>query len=158
MTKKQRSILTWIFAILIPLALGGLAALLGKNGMREYPSLHLPPLAPPGIVFGIVWPVLYLLMGISSAKIILSEAPGARSACTVYGVQLIWNVLWTPLFFAKQWRLFSFFWLLVLIVLILIMILKFRKISRTAAVFQIPYFLWSCFAAYLNFGVWYLNR
>lgn len=148
----------YIVSILIPLLIGWLAALLGMNGMAEYSQLIKPPLAPSGALFGIVWTILYILMGISSALIYCSRALQRENAIGVYTVQLAVNFMWTIFFFVFRWRLFSFLWILLLIALVALMIRQFYKIQPLAAYLQIPYLVWILFAAYLNLGIWYLNR
>lgn len=148
----------FIISILIPLAVGALSALLGMNGMAQYTELAKPPLSPPGFVFGIVWPILYVLMGISSALIYQSKDARKQDALKIYAAQLAVNFFWTIFFFGLDWRLFSFFWILLLIVLVLLMIRQFSSINPLAGYLQIPYLLWLIFAAYLNLGVWFLNR
>lgn len=148
----------YIVSTLIPLLIGWLAALLGMNGMAEYSQLIKPPLAPPGSLFGIVWTILYILMGISSALIYCSRAPQRENAIGVYAVQLAANFMWTIFFFVFRWRLFSLLWILLLTALVALMIRQFYKIQPLAAYLQIPYLVWILFAAYLNLGIWYLNR
>lgn len=122
-------------------------------------SISQPPLSPPAFLFPVVWGILYALMGIGAARIYLSPQTAARSmALNVYIVQLIVNFFWSLIFFNAQAFLFAFFWLLLLWILVLWMILLFRKIDPLSAKIQIPYLLWLSFAAYLNLGVWYLNR
>jgi tryptophan-rich sensory protein len=72
--------------------------------------------------------------------------------------QLVVNFFWSLIFFNAQAYGFAFLWLLLLWALVLAMILTFRKVDPLAAYLQIPYLLWLSFAAYLNLGVWYLNR
>ena len=117
-----------------------------------------PPLSPPGVVFPIVWSILYILMGISSAIIWCSESQEKPQALKLYAAQLAVNFFWSIFFFAFGWRLFAFFWLLLLLVLTAKMVKSFYQIDKKAAYLQIPYLLWLLFAAYLNFGVWMLNR
>ncbi len=157
MSEKIKS---YIIGIAIPLAVGLLSAFFTRNNMDLYETVVKPALAPPGIVFPIVWTVLYVLMGIGSAIIYNSDAaPEDKSqAILLYGVQLIFNFFWSVLFFNNRAFLFSFFWLLVLWGLILAMIVSFGKIDRTAAKLQIPYLLWVTFAGYLNGMVYLLNR
>ena len=142
---------TYVTAILIPLAVGGLSALLSRNGMAAYQTLEKPPLSPPGVVFPIVWSILYILMGISSAMIWCSESQEKPQALKLYAAQLAENFFWSIIFFA-------FCWLLLLLVLTAKMVKSFYQIDKKAAYLQIPYLLWLLFAAYLNFGVWMLNR
>ena len=154
MCKKK----TYIIAILIPLLIGGLSGFLGMNGMAEYKALEKPLLSPPGFLFPIVWTVLYVLMGIGSALIYCSEDPRKERALKTYAAQLAANFLWTIFFFTFKWSLFAFFWIILLIALIISMIRQFAAIRPLAGKLQLPYLYWLLFAAYLNLGVWYLNR
>lgn len=153
-----RSKKTYLIAILIPLAVGGASALLGMDGMAEYKQLAKPPLAPPGFVFSIVWTVLFLLMGISSALVYCSRKQERGRALIIYALQLAVNFFWTIFFFTFRFRLFAFFWIILLLVLVLTMIRRFREILLPAGNLQIPYLIWLIFAAYLNLGVACLNR
>jgi len=142
----------------IPLAVGGLAALL-SGGMESYALLEKPPLSPPGWVFPVVWSVLYLLMGYASYRVLTSKAPKAeiRNALRWYGVQLLANFVWPLLFFGASLILTALLWLILLWVLIFLTIRSFSKIDAEAGDLLIPYILWVSFAAYLNFGVYLLN-
>ena len=116
-------------------------------------------MSPPAIVFPVVWSILYALMGIGAARIYQSPASGARSrSLQIFLLQLAFNFFWSIIFFNFQNFGFAFVWLLALWGLILWMILSFRTVDLLAAWLQIPYLLWVTFAAYLNFGVWILNR
>lgn len=144
----------------ISLGVGLLSALLTMNSMKAvYADLNKPPLSPPSWVFGVVWTILFLLMGISAYLVYTSDANAdrKRNALVVYGVQLVFNLLWSIFFFDWQWYWFSFAWLIVLWFLILTMIVMFSNISRKAALLQIPYLLWVTFAGYLTAGVAMLN-
>lgn len=154
MNIKNKSSL--LIAILIPLAVGSLSALL-SGGMNSYAVLNKPALSPPAILFPIVWSILYVLMGISSYIIATSDSPDKKKALSVYWLQLLFNFFWSIFFFRFSLYLFSFVWLLAMIALIIIMIYRFYKISPIAAYLQIPYLIWCIFAAYLNFMVYQLN-
>ena len=156
--KKRQRIIVYVIAILTALAVGGLSALASSGGMKEFAELNQPPLSPPGWLFPVVWTVLYVLMGISSARVYLSEAKDRKPALIIYAVQLVVNALWTPIFFELELRLVAFVWILLLIGLVIYMITLFCKADRKAAYLQIPYLVWLVFAAYLNLGVYLLNR
>ncbi len=147
-----------LVCLAIPLAVGGLAALL-SGGMSDYGVMAKPPLSPPGWVFPVVWSILYLLMGYASYRILESGAAEQeiRKALTFYGLQLFANFVWPLLFFGGGWFLLSFFWLILLWVLIFLTIRAFSSIDETAGNLLIPYILWVTFAAYLNFGIYLLN-
>ena len=140
--------------------MGGLSGILSMEGMWLYAESALkPPLTPPGWLFAVVWTILYTLMGISSSKIWLAPESKDRSkGLNLYVVQLIVNFFWSLLFFNAQAYGLAALWLILLWVLVLLMILEFSKVDKLAAWLQIPYFIWLTFAAYLNLGVWFLNR
>lgn len=146
--------------IAIPLIVGLLSALLTRNSMEVFEMVTKPPLAPPAWLFPVVWTILYTLMGVSSYLILTSgeEQSQVESAIRLYAYQLIVNFLWPTIFFNLGWYLFAFIWLLLLWVLVFLMILRFKDINKTAAYLNIPYLIWLTFAAYLNLGIWILNR
>ena len=151
----------YIISIAIALGVGGLSTLLTRGSMEMYSQVNQPPLAPPAWIFSVVWPVLYILMGVSSAMVYINgnrDPEAASSALKIYAVNLIFNFLWSIVFFNFRAFLFAYIWLMILWVIIIVMIAKFRKISPTAAWLQIPYLLWVTFASYLNLMIWLLNR
>jgi len=159
----KRGKMNWkrlLICILIPLAAGGIGALLMGNTMGVYERVIRPPLSPPPLLFPIVWGILYILMGISSYLVLQADAPAPvrRQALGLYGAQLFVNALWPFLFFRLQAFLPAFLWLLLLWVLVLLMVLRFFRIRKAAGWLQLPYLLWLTFAAYLNFAIWLLNR
>ena len=147
-----------LICLAIPLAVGGLGALLG-GGMDTYQTLHQPPLSPPGWLFPIVWTILYLLMGWASYRILVSDAPREerKKALTFYGIQLFLNFLWPVVFFGLGWYWAAFILLLALWVMIYLTMHLFGLIDDTAENLLIPYLLWVTFAGYLNLGVALLN-
>lgn len=148
-----------IICLVIPLAVGGIAALLSGGGMETFKTLDQPPLSPPGWLFPVVWTILYVLMGVASYLVLTSGAPqeSIRRALVLYGIQLAFNFLWPILFFSISAYLFAFIWLIALWLLILTAIILFHRISNTAAYLMIPYLIWATFAGYLNLGIYILN-
>ncbi len=157
---KKRRILTYLFWILLTEATGALAAWLTMDVMELYKTQTIKPmLSPPAIVFPIVWSILYALMGIGMARIVLSANSEERTdAIQVYLLQLAVNFTWSIFFFRLQAYGGALIVLFLLLLLIVWMILRFRRVEKPAALLQIPYVLWVAFAAYLNAGVWLLNR
>lgn len=156
----KKSTKTYVLSIVLTLAVGVFAALLTKNNMDVYEDIRKPFLAPPGIVFPIVWTILYTLMGISLAIVLRKSAKEGIyvfPAIVLYVLQLAVNFFWSIIFFNLEAYLFSFIWLLLLWVLIGAMIIKFYEISPLAAYINIPYFIWVTFAGYLNFMIYALN-
>lgn len=155
----QSKIKTFIFFTAIPLLVGIVAGLLTRGSMDAFAQLNKPPLSPPGILFPIVWTILYTLMGIASYLVYTSGATKeeVNNALLIYFLQLAVNFFWSIFFFNFEWYIFSFFWLVLLWVLIFYTIRLFYPISRTAAYLLIPYLLWVTFAGYLNLGIAALN-
>lgn len=157
---KKQAWKTYAFWILLAEAVGALSGWLTREGTEIFnETAAQPPLSPPSIVFPIVWGILYALMGISAARISMSPPSAERSrGLNLFIVQLVVNFFWSLIFFNLQAFGFAFLWLLLLWALVLWMILTFYRVDPLAARLQIPYLLWLTFAAYLNLGVWYLNR
>lgn len=153
--KKQTKVY-WI-AIALPLLVGALSALLTRNSMDLYESIIRPPASPPSWLFPVVWTVLYVLMGIGSARVYLKEEK-LTLPLKIYLVQLFVNFLWSLLFFNARVFLIAFLWLLLLIALVIAMIRTFAAVDSLAAKLQWPYLLWTVFAAYLNVTIYLLNR
>jgi len=122
-----------------------------KDTRQWYQNLPRSKLSPPSWVFGVVWPVLYLMMGIS--LFLVWKNPKCYPFCpplVYFLLQLALNLTWTTLFFKYRligWSLASLF---LIIVLTAITIAKFYPISRLAAGLLVPYLLWLIFASYLN--------
>ena len=150
----------YLISILIALGVGGLSAFLIRENVYIYAFLRKPPLAPPAILFPIIWTHLYILMGVSSSRIFLQRAAypdNVFDALLNYTLQLILNFLWPVIFFNMHTYLFAFIWLVVLWTSILKMIFKFSRLDTAAAYLQIPYLLWVTYAGYLNFMIYLLN-
>ena len=147
-----------LLCLALPLAVGGLAALL-SGGMDLYKELDRPPLSPPGWVFPVVWSALYLLMGYASYRVLESgaESMQIRRAWIFYGLQLAANFLWPLLFFGGQKYLAALLLLTLLWVLIFLTIRAFTEAEELAGDLLIPYLLWVTFAWYLNLGIFLLN-
>ena len=146
----------YLKSILIPVAVGVIIGLITSSDV-QYNQLIQPSFAPPGILFPIVWTILYTLMGISYG-ILKSDGQVDSEVNFVYYLQLFVNALWSIIFFTLEWRLFAFFWILLLIILVVMMIIEFYDKNKVAGLLQIPYLLWLIFAAILNFSVYLLNR
>ena len=142
-------------SILLPVILGALVGFI-ISGSMNYSELQKPPLAPPNVLFPIVWTALYILMGVSYG-ILKSKGLADSEVDRVYYAQLIANLTWPIFFFVFKWRLFAFFWILFLAFLVVKMIKVFYRKEQLSGVLQIPYLVWLIFATYLNLGVYLLN-
>jgi tryptophan-rich sensory protein len=124
-----------------------------------YTTLNKPSFNPPNWIFGPVWTVLYIMMGVA-AGIVWSKGfyhKWVKTALYHFGFQLLFNALWSVVFFGFQSPFWALLVILVLMMLILGTIRWFNVVSKTAAYLLIPYFLWVCFASLLNYRIWMLN-
>jgi tryptophan-rich sensory protein len=121
-----------------------------------YATLNKPFFNPPSWVFGPVWTLLYLLMGIS-LYLIWNNKKRTKKALLIFGIQLILNSLWSILFFGLQSPLLAFIEIIFLWSAILLSIIYFYRISKVAAYLLVPYILWVSFAAILNLSIFILN-
>lgn len=151
---------TYVLSVLIALAVGSLAALLTGGNMMIYDELIQPPLAPPAIVFPVVWTILYVAMGIGAARVCI-VGKGMRvvtaEAIKTYAAQLAVNFFWSIIFFNFRAFLAAFLWLVFLWILILVMLVRFAKIDTFATIINVPYLVWVTFAGYLNLMIYILN-
>ena len=154
----KKEIKSYIMAVLLPLIVGGISAILTSGSMDIYKTINTPSFAPPAIIFPIVWTLLYILMGIGSGIIYNSKLPNRDNALFIYIIQLMINFIWSIFFFNLRAYLLSFVLIIVLWILILAMILKFLKINKIAGYLQIPYLIWVTFATVLTFAIYLLNR
>ena len=158
MARKRSHFCLLLFCLFLPLAVGLLAGSLTRQQVASYATMPKPSFAPPGIVFPIVWNILYLLMGYSSYLVARSASIKKHAALSVYSLQLLCNFFWPLIFFNLQAYLAAFLWLVTLFLLVLYMAILFFDISRPTAYLQIPYLLWLLFAGVLNFCIWLGSR
>lgn len=153
--KQFFGLIAWLGVTFIAAAIGSAAS---ANAQAFYAQLAQPAWAPPGYVFGPVWTVLYTLMGLAAWLVWrVGGFKSAQKALILYLVQLVFNALWSWLFFVWNLGLLSFIEILLLLALILITAICFWRIKPLAGVLLIPYLLWVIFAAFLNYSLWQLN-
>jgi len=125
-----------------------------------YATLIKPSFAPPNWLFFPVWTALFIMMGISLFLVWQKglENVQIKIAISIFGVQLILNVIWSAAFFGLRSPLAGLIEICILWIFIVVTILKFMKISKTAGLLLIPYIFWVSFAAVINFFIWRLNN
>lgn len=156
----MKNIVRLIFSISLPLLVGAVAGYATSTNISNwYVDLNKPWFNPPNGVFGPVWTILYVLMGISLFMVWKTVATELRSrALWAFFIQLALNFAWSFLFFQFHEAGWAFVEILLLWVSIVYMIFLFNRINKVSAYLQVPYLLWVSFAACLNFSIWYLNR
>jgi len=157
MTKKFTVFVASIIGSFAAGVIGSIATT--PNIATWYADLTKPPLNPPNWVFGPVWSVLYLLMGISLALIILEASKHTKKkAYFWFGLQLTLNTLWSLVFFGLHQPWLGIVVILTLVISITMTILEFYRIKSIAAWLLAPYLFWVCFATYLTIGITALNN
>ncbi len=148
-----------IFSILLPIIPSFIISMI-SDPSSTFDKLVLPSFSPPAPTFGIVWTILYVLMGISSYLVLTTDTNDKKAQQTgliLYFIQLVLNFLWTPIFFGLEMYLLGSIWILIMIVFVIFMIINFSRVNKYAAILQLPYLIWLIFAAYLSFSIYFLN-
>lgn len=157
----RMSYLRWALVTVPAIVLmGSLSGLLSNSGYgnRWFASLDLPPITPPGWVFGTVWPVLYICLGLSLAMILHARgAKGRGFALLLFFVQLVANFIWSPLFFGQHQVTTALYLIIFILMLSVATAFAFASIRKAAAWLLVPYIIWLGFAATLNFQIDQLN-
>src|SRR3954453_18839731 len=152
MTMEWGGLIVWL---LVSLATGGVGALATRQARELYAGLVRPTWAPPGWVFGPVWTTLYLLMGVA-AWLVWRRAgwDGARTALTLFLVQLACNAAWSWFFFSWRRGALAFADIVLLLGLIVATMFAFARVEKLAALLLLPYLAWVMFAMALTYSIW----
>jgi translocator protein len=148
-------------SVLVCLFTGGLGSIFTKTGQGTWYAEELikPELTPPGFVFGIVWTILYILMGVSLFLLVTKDLKlkEVRIAVSLFFIQLILNFSWSYLFFGLEDPLAGFVCIILLWIFILLTILFSYRIDKRASYLLVPYIIWVTFATFLNWQIMVLN-
>lgn len=156
-----RSCFKIVLMIALSLGVGTLSGLTMRGSLTDwYPTLSQPSLTPPSWVFGVVWPILYCLMGLAAGLVWNKPIRrfAVRGAIRLFIVQLTLNGCWPILFFGYREIILALISLVVLWITIAATTITFYVLSKPAGLLMLPYWLWSSFAVYLNAGFWLLNK
>jgi tryptophan-rich sensory protein len=157
---EMKNWLRLVVSIILPLAVGAVAGMFTASEINGwFQTINKPTWQPPNWVFGPVWTVLYVMMGVAFYLIWNKEAPKTtkRLAMTLWIIQLVFNFLWSFIFFKKHQLDWALGEILVLWFFILLTILFFARISKLAAWLMVPYISWVTFASLLTFYIYDLN-
>ncbi len=148
-----------IQCILIPLLVGGISGYYTATSITNwFVTLNKPSFNPPNYLFGPVWTLLYILMGVSIyIALNKSKAENKNKIIFVFAFQLILNFIWSFIFFKYHNLGLAFIEIILMWFSIVYMIFIFYKTSKIAALVNIPYLVWVSFASVLNGAIWYLN-
>jgi translocator protein len=156
MIKKVMVLVLSIAASFTAGAIGSLVTI--PNIPSWYAALEKPTLNPPNWVFGPVWSILYLLIGIALALIILEAGRRSKKIAYIwFGTQLILNTLWSLVFFGLHFPWLAVIVIIALVASIILTIREFHRINKYSAWLFTPYLVWVCFATYLTIGIALLN-
>lgn len=157
---KKKNVVYIGIAIVVCLLIGFLSSFATQSSANNwYLTLNKPSFNPPNSIFAPVWTALYVLMGIS-AGIVWSKGfhhIWVKTALYHFGFQLLFNALWSIVFFGLKSPFWALLVILILLTLIILTMKWFKVVSKLAAFLLIPYLLWVCFAAVLNYNIWMLN-
>jgi benzodiazapine receptor len=158
MTKGN--IVKLVISLALPLALGFIGSLFTSNSINDgwYASLNQPSFNPPNSIFGPVWTILYILMGIS-LYMVWKEVPGKKkeNALGIFALQLLLNFLWSLFFFYFKDIEIALLDIIALWISIVVMVWLFYRVKPLAGWLNIPYLLWVSFATALNIAYYVLN-
>jgi benzodiazapine receptor len=157
---KKSNIVKLIISLVLPQAIGGIGSIFTMTSVSTwYVGLNKPSFNPPNWIFGPVWTILYLMMGIALYLVWKQGIQRQNVKCAVglFTVQLTLNLTWTFLFFYLKMPFVAFIEIVILWISILITIIAFVRISRPTGLLLVPYLLWVSFASVLNFFLWRLN-
>jgi tryptophan-rich sensory protein len=157
----MRNTLKLVTSVLICLVAGGLGTIFTISAIPTwYAHLNKPPFSPPNWIFAPVWTTLYILMGIAIYLIWKKgfKTKKVRDAVCLFGVQLVLNAIWSPIFFGMHNLLLALVVIVVMWIYIVKTIRAFAKVDKTASLLLYPYILWVSFATILNASVWLLNK
>lgn len=150
--------------LVIAIAISELAGIIGSivtapSVIDWYPSIITPAINPPAWVFGPVWTMLFVLMGIAAFLVWKKglERSDVKIALGIFIGQLVLNTLWSVIFFGLRSPGGALVEIVCLWLAIAATIVTFAKVSKSAAWLLLPYILWVSFAAYLNYSIWILN-
>ena len=161
--KKKHNIKALILFLILSIGVGALAGFITKDSAQIYAQYNKPIFSPSDMVLGIVWSILYILMGISAYLIYNTPTSSQEenkvkyNALFIFFLQLVVNFFWPIIYFNLNQVLFAFIWIILLLILVIYMVKLFFTINKPAALLQIPYILWLLFASYLNLGIYILN-
>lgn len=149
-----------LIAVIVCLCIGFFSSIATQSSIDTwYEVLKKPIFNPPNWIFGPVWTLLYILMGIA-AGLVWSKGfhhKWVQTALYHFIFQLLFNGLWSIVFFGYKSPGFALIIILLLLVLIILTIKWFKVVSKTAAYLMYPYLIWVIFATVLNFSIWQLN-
>lgn len=160
-SQLRMSLLRWaLFVIPAVMALGLLSGIVSGSGDNNawFAELIKPDIQPPGWLFGVVWPILYLMIGLAFAMVL--NARGARGRGVAIGLflaQLLLNLLWSPIFFGQHQVTTAFFLIIAILILAIATTFAFGRVRKVAAWLMVPYLAWLSFASILNFQIDQLN-
>jgi len=152
--------ITPIIFILISQTAGFVGSFFTVNSVNTwYTTLNKPSFNPPNWIFGPVWVTLYALMGIASYLVWQKRGDSSlvKIALIVFFIHLLFNALWSIVFFGIQNTAWAFVVIIIPWIMIVALIFLFYKIDKRAAYLLVPYLLWVSFASLLNFSIWKLN-
>lgn len=158
-TSRQQRASIWRTALItvpVVVIIGSLMGYLSGSGYGNawFAALDLPEITPPGWVFGTVWPLLYVMIGLSLAMVLTARgAQGRTFALILFFVQLIANFAWSPVFFGAQQVALALYLIIFILMVTIATTFAVAPIRKAAAWLLVPYMIWLSFASILNYQI-----
>ncbi|MFA6532374.1 MAG: TspO/MBR family protein [Patescibacteria group bacterium] len=147
-----------VLSLILPQLSGLIGSYFTINAIPTwYAHLNKPSFSPPNWLFGPVWLILYLMMGIAVYLNWIKNTKQAKFNVRLFFIHLFFNLIWTPIFFGLKDTLFALYIIIMIWIFIIAMIINFRKVNKTSSLLLVPYLLWVSFASLLNYFIWKLN-
>ncbi len=161
MNAKFKNFYLFIISLVLPLLIGYFGSLVTMPAINTWYTTLVKPafITPPNWLFGPVWTLLYIMMGLALFLVLKQGKDKAyfRAAWLSFGAQLFLNLYWSLLFFFIKSPMLAFYAIISLWSMIFVNMYYFYQIKKAAAYIMIPYIVWVTFAAALNYCIWYLN-
>lgn len=158
--RQKRSWKSLILALIVVLGLSWLTSFIVTAHMPWYDTLQKPPYNPPSWAFGVVWPLLYVMMTVAAWLVWRHpsrDKKQVRRGRKLFILQLVLNLLWTPIFFGMENPQYGLIWLALVWLAVAATLLSFWRMRALAGLLMLPYLAWVSFAALLNYQIVVLN-
>jgi translocator protein len=149
----------WLVTVPVILLLGIASGWLSNSGYGNswFAGLIKPAFMPPGWLFPVAWPTLYILMGVALARVVDVPGAGQRVALALFVAQLVVNLAWSPVFFGLHMPRAGLWLIGLLDVLVVLTIRRFFAVDAAAGLLLLPYGAWLALASALNWEIVRLN-
>lgn len=147
-----------VFSLLLPQLAGLIGSYFATQSISTwYTALNKPSFSPPNWLFGPVWLILYLMMGIAVYLNWIKKTDKAKYNVRIFFIHLFLNFIWAPVFFGLKNLMLAYMIIALIWAMIVIIIDSFWEVDKISSLLLFPYLIWVAFASLLNYFIWQLN-